>query len=67
MTTRMARPRPAPQQAATTPLRELRGVVERITYHNPQNGYTVARLTPERAGAEAEAARLELMGVTAKV
>jgi exodeoxyribonuclease V alpha subunit len=57
MTTRMARPRPAPQQAATTPLRELRGVVERITYHNPQNGYTVARLTPERAGAEAEAAR----------
>jgi exodeoxyribonuclease V alpha subunit len=57
MTTRMARPRPAPQQEATTPLRELRGVVERIAYHNPQNGYTVARLTPERAGAEAEAAR----------
>ncbi len=30
------------------PLRELRGVVERITYQNPENGYTVARLAPER-------------------
>jgi exodeoxyribonuclease V alpha subunit len=29
-------------------LRELRGVVERITYQNPENGYTVARLAPER-------------------
>jgi exodeoxyribonuclease V alpha subunit len=38
-------------------VRELRGVVERITYQNPQNGYTVARLSPERGGAEAEAAR----------
>ena len=40
--------------------RELRGVVERITYQNPENGYTVARLAPERAadaGNEAEAAR----------
>ena len=27
--------------------RELRGVVERITYQNPDNGYTVARLSPE--------------------
>ena len=26
----------------------LRGVVERITYHNEENGYTVARLAPER-------------------
>ena len=26
------------------PRRELRGVVERITYQNPENGYTVARL-----------------------
>jgi exodeoxyribonuclease V alpha subunit len=30
------------------PLRELRGVVERITYQNLDNGYTVARLLPER-------------------
>jgi exodeoxyribonuclease V alpha subunit len=48
---------PAPEQAATPPLRELRGVVERITYQNPENGYTVARLTAERDGLEAEAAR----------
>src|SRR5215203_1423742 len=33
------------------PQRELRGVVERITYQNPENGYTVARLAPERAEA----------------
>ncbi len=45
---------------AASPRRELRGVVERITYQNPENGYTVARLAPERAaevGGEAEAAR----------
>jgi exodeoxyribonuclease V alpha subunit len=48
---------PAPERVLTPPLRELRGVVERITYHNPENGYTVARLSPERAGLEAEAAR----------
>jgi len=47
----------APEHAVTPPLRELRGVVERITYQNPENGYTVARLTPERDGLEAEAAR----------
>ncbi len=26
----------------------LRGVIERITFHNPENGYTVAKLTPEQ-------------------
>ena len=26
----------------------LRGVVERITYHNEENGYIVAKLLPER-------------------
>ena len=41
------------------PLRELRGVVERITYQNPENGFTVARLAPERPESEAEAARGE--------
>jgi exodeoxyribonuclease V alpha subunit len=46
-----------PGAAPPAPQRELRGVVERITYQNPENGYTVARLTPERGGAEAEAAR----------
>ncbi len=57
MQTRTSRRRPAPERELTTPWHELRGVVERITYHNPENGYTVARLTPERAGLEAEAAR----------
>ena len=32
-------------------------MVERLAYQNPDTGYTVARLAPERAGAEAEAAR----------
>jgi exodeoxyribonuclease V alpha subunit len=36
---------------STPALRELRGVVERITYQNPENGYTVARLVRERAEA----------------
>jgi exodeoxyribonuclease V alpha subunit len=36
------------------PRRALRGVVERITYQNPENGYTVARLAPERAAGEGE-------------
>jgi hypothetical protein len=40
-------------RALLTPVRELRGVVERITYNNPDNGYTVARLAPERMGLEA--------------
>ncbi len=29
------------------PLQTLRGVVERITFYNEENGYTVARLAPE--------------------
>src|SRR5579871_4334938 len=36
-------------ESSTGDLRELRGVVERITYQNPANGYTVARLAEERA------------------
>ncbi len=31
----------------------LRGVIERITYHNEENGYTVAKLTPEKRVAHA--------------
>ena len=52
--------RPPPSKTSTPTAaswRELRGVVERITYQNPDNGYTVARLSPERAGPEADAAR----------
>ena len=32
-------------------LRELRGVVERITFQNAENGFTVACLSPERPEA----------------
>jgi exodeoxyribonuclease V alpha subunit len=44
---------PPPDSAASCDapkpsLRKLRGVVERITYQNPDTGYTVARLAPER-------------------
>ena len=28
----------------------LRGVVERLTYHNEETGYTVAKLSPEHGG-----------------
>ena len=49
-------PAAASDPAAATPTRELRGVVERITYQNPSNGYTVARLAPERGVAEARVA-----------
>src|SRR5215217_6723278 len=42
---------------ADRPPRELRGVVERLTYQNPETGYTVARLAPERPDAEARAVR----------
>ena len=48
-------PRPDPDRAQP-PRRELRGGVERITYQNPENGFTVARLAPERRDAEAAGA-----------
>jgi hypothetical protein len=41
------------QLASDRPLRELRGVVERITYQNAENGFTVAWLAPERPEAGA--------------
>ena len=47
----------------------LRGVIERITYHNEENGYTVAKLAPEFAhrtsvGAEREIAIIgNMLGV----
>ncbi len=43
----------------TPPRQELRGVVERLTYQNPENGYTVARLAPERPQDEARAAQAD--------
>ncbi len=38
--------------SADTLWKELRGVVERITYQNAENGFTVARLATERPGTE---------------
>jgi hypothetical protein len=46
------------------PLRELCGVVERITFQSADNGFTVARLAPERPESVAEAARGEDRVVT---
>ena len=45
--------RPAPQTTSSDPdapapgLDSVTGVLERITYHNEENGYTVARLAVE--------------------
>ncbi len=51
----LAPPGTTPDQSSSDrPLRELRGVVERITYQNAENGFTVARLAPERPESEAE-------------
>ncbi|HRW09453.1 MAG TPA: AAA family ATPase, partial [Caldilineaceae bacterium] len=50
---------------ASAPHKErLRGVVERITYHNEETGYTVAKLTPERrqAGAFGRAYEIAVVG-----
>ena len=44
---------PSTPTTETPPRRELRGVVERITFQNPENGFTVARLAPERRDGEA--------------
>ncbi len=35
-----------PQVSADTPLQDLEGTLERLTYQNEENGYTVARLVP---------------------
>ncbi len=46
-------------EAKESPLRELRGVVERITFANPSTGFTVARLATERGSAPAGITRPE--------
>ena len=55
----MVRPPIRRQPEETPPRKELRGVVERLTYQNPENGYTVARLAPERPQDEARAAQAD--------
>src|SRR5437868_10544179 len=47
-----------PPPAAARPLRELRGVVERLTFQSAATGFTVAQLAPERA-ADATAVQNE--------
>jgi exodeoxyribonuclease V alpha subunit len=37
---------PASPENASLPLQALEGTVERVTFHNEENGYTVARLIP---------------------
>ncbi len=34
--------------ALSVEVEEVRGTLERITFHNPENGYTVARIMPEK-------------------
>ncbi len=55
----MVRPPIRRQPEEPPPRKELRGVVERLTYQNPENGYTVARLAPERPQDEARAAQAD--------
>lgn len=39
-------PTPPDAAAAGQPLARLEGTLERVTFHNPENGYTIARLQP---------------------
>jgi exodeoxyribonuclease V alpha subunit len=55
----MARSSPARPLEEAPPRKELRGVVERLTYQNPENGYTVARLAPERPQDETRVAQAD--------
>src|SRR4051812_29462931 len=40
----------------------LRGVIERLTYHNEENGYTVAKLAPEQSARLGEKRELTVVG-----
>ena len=40
----------------------LDGVLERVTFANPETGYTIARIAPERGGAELVTAVGPLLG-----
>jgi exodeoxyribonuclease V alpha subunit len=54
-----------PAAPASAVKETLRGVVERITYHNEETGYTVAKLTPERrqqAGSFGRAYEVAVVG-----
>jgi exodeoxyribonuclease V alpha subunit len=53
----MPAPDTSPHAAAV-----LDGVLERVTFANPETGYTIARITPERGGAELVTAVGPLLG-----
>ena len=56
--------------SAETIWKDLRGVVERITYQNAENGFTVARLAPERqqnGSAHADDRLVTLVGTRAVI
>src|SRR5687767_13666429 len=40
----------------------LRGVVERLTYHNEETGYTVAKLVPEQSARRGKGYELTVVG-----
>ncbi len=42
-------PPSGPASGAEKPLATVRGTLERVTFHNEENGYTIARLLPEGA------------------
>ncbi len=49
----LTQPNNSPDEAAPAqPLAELEGVVERITFQNEENGYTIAKLQPTKAKAD---------------
>ena len=49
----LAQPNNSSDEAAPAqPLAELEGVVERITFQNEENGYTIAKLQPTKAKAD---------------
>ncbi len=49
-------------QIAPPPFKTIHGVIERITYQNEENGYTIARLLPESRREVAEQFPLEPYG-----
>lgn len=50
------------QSATLFNMEMLRGVVERLTYHNEETGYTVAKLAPEQSARLGEDRELTVVG-----
>jgi exodeoxyribonuclease V alpha subunit len=56
--------KPTPDRPAAPPLEQLTGVVERVTFQNPENGYAVIRLRP---GGDVPPGRLQSDGLVTLV